>query len=108
MSVTRKFHKQREQQRRKRERRRDDRRFAQHWRSRVEYLLDTSVVRAVPTESLEQAQASGSRLLVSPVSIWEMLAHFEDGKTSFELCRAWMRKAHCCEVIEHPDAEIRE
>jgi hypothetical protein len=94
--------------RRKRARRRDDRRFAQRRRSMVEYLLDTSVVRAVSTALLKQARAHGLRLLLSPISVWEMLAHFEDGKTQFERCRAWMRQASCCEVIEHPDAEIRE
>lgn len=108
MSVNRKLRERKERMRCERARRRDDQRFAQRRRSTVEYLLDTSIVRAVPTALLEQARANGLRLLLSPISIWEMLAHFEDGKTPFERCKAWMRQARCCEVIEHPDAEIRE
>lgn len=108
MSANRKLRKQREKLRRKRARRRDERRFAQRRCSMVEYLLDTSIVRAVPTALLKRARAHGLRLLLSPISVWEMLAHFEDGKTPFERCRAWMRQARCCEVIDHPDAEIRE
>ncbi|HEX4420152.1 MAG TPA: hypothetical protein VH165_19690 [Kofleriaceae bacterium] len=74
----------------------------------VEYLLDTSVVRALSVTLLKQARDNGLRLILSPISVWEMLAHFEDGKTRFELCKAWMRQADCCEIIEHPDAEIRD
>ena len=74
----------------------------------VEYLLDTSVIRGAPKVLLESARTKGIRLIASPISIWEIFSHFEDGQIPFEQCRGWMRRAHFCNIVEHPDAELRD
>jgi hypothetical protein len=74
----------------------------------VEYLLDTSVIRGAPRALLESARAKGMRFLASPMSVWEIFSHFEDGKIPFEQCRGWMRRVGFCDIVEHPDAEIRD
>ena len=73
-----------------------------------QHVLDTNVIRGVPATVLSDVKASGLSLLVSPITVWEALSHFEDGKTSFSQVKAWFRAMQHCEVLEHPHAEIRE
>ena len=73
-----------------------------------EYVLDTNVIRGVSATVLADARAAGLCLLVSPLTVWEVLSHFEDGTTSFAQVKSWFRSMQACEVLEHPDAEIRE
>jgi hypothetical protein len=94
---------------RDRDRRRAERRFVARRNSMVEYLLDTSVIRGAPKALLEAARAKRLRLLASPMSVWEILSNFkEEEETSFERCRGWMRRLGFCEIVDHPDAEIRD
>ena len=70
-----------------------------------EYLLDTTCIRQMKDADTEAAKARNLRVVVSPMSVWELLSHFEDGKNDFERYRAWLRKARHCDVLDHPVAE---
>jgi hypothetical protein len=74
----------------------------------MQYLLDTSVIRGTPGALLAKAATHGHRLLVSPISVWELLTHFDEGGKDFKRCSGWLRKLEHCDILDHPDAEIRE
>ncbi len=68
------------------------------------YLLDTNALCSLGDATLEAARGAGHELLVSPVSLWELISHLED--EPFALPSANARRAGLCQILDDPLAEI--
>ncbi len=75
-----------------------------------EYVLDTSALIAVGASVLSGI-GKNHKLCVSPVSLWEVLSHLDDGDTAdkkhkgFLRCRGIIRKTQLMELLDDPFTE---
>jgi hypothetical protein len=70
------------------------------------YILDTSAVRSVGRARLQAAREAGHELLISTISLWELLSHL--GDENFALAKANALKAQLCTVLHDPLAEMMD
>ena len=70
----------------------------------ITYLLDTNAIRSIRRSALQSARDAGHRLLLSPISMWELLSHM--GDDNFSLAHANALKGQLCEVLDDPLAEM--
>jgi hypothetical protein len=70
----------------------------------MQYILDTSSLRSLDSATLRSAQSRGHCLLVSPITVWELLSHLAD--TDFQLARGNVRKVQMCRILHDPLGEL--
>lgn len=68
------------------------------------YLFDTNAIQGISRQTLLSTLEEGHRMLLSPMSFWELACHL-DGE-NFQLARGNARKALLCEILHDPLAEI--
>ena len=68
------------------------------------YLLDTNAIRSLGGLTLQAVRGAGHELLLSPITLWELISHL--GDEQFALARANARRGNLCQILHDPLAEI--